>query len=337
MFRGTYSEAVRAPNITELFAGGSGTYEFIIDPCGPDRLAEGTQYRAANCTAALTAAGLTPAQRAAFNPANDFTSPQNSSLLGFQGGNPTLQEETARTWTAGAVVRPRFIPGLSITADWYDIKIQQAINYSTAQSVVDLCVDQPNLNNIYCQVIRRSSTNGYISFFTIIPENVASYETAGLDVSLTYRFEPFDNAGTFTVRAQGNYLDKLQFVPSAGADAENELDSALYPSPKYSATFDLTWEKGPLTLNYGVNWWAKTRRVTREQEAANADYVASQYIWYKEKWEHEAYISYNVDDKFDIYAGVNNLFDTKPDVAAVAYPISAVGRSFFVGFKAKVF
>ena len=335
-FRGTYSEAVRAPNITELFAGGSGTYEFITDPCGPERLAEGTQYRAANCTAALTAAGLTPGQQAAFDPANDFTSPQNSSLLGFQGGNRTLNEETARTWTVGTVVRPRFIPGLSITADWYDIKIRQAINYSTAQSVVDLCVDQPTLNNIYCNVISRG-TNGYINFFTIIPENVSEYQTAGLDVSLAYRFEPFKDAGTFTIRAQGNYLNKLEFVPSAGADTQNDLDSAAYPAPKYSATFDLTWSKGPVTLNYGVNWWAKTRRVSREQEAANPDYVASQYIWYKEKWEHELYASYDIDDRFNIYAGVNNLFDTKPDVAAAGYPISAVGRSFFLGAKAKIF
>lgn len=336
-FRGTYSEAVRAPNITELFAGGSGTYEFIIDPCGPDRVAEGTQYRAANCTAALTAAGLTPAQQAAFDPANDFTSPQNSSLLGFQGGNPTLNEETAKTWTVGTVLRPRFIPGLSITADWYNIRIEQAINYSTAQAVVDLCVDQPTLDNIYCDVISRSGTTGFINFFTIIPENVASYETAGLDVSLSYRFEPFENAGTFTVRAQGNYLDKLQFVPTAGADPENDLESAAYPAPKFSATFDLTWTKGPLTLNYGFNWHSKTRRVTPEQEAANPDYVAKEYIWYKEKWEHDLYASYSVDDRFDIYAGINNVFDTKPDVGAVAYPISAVGRSFFMGFKAKVF
>lgn len=336
-FRGTYSEAVRAPNIAELFAGGSGTYEFINDPCGPDRLAEGTQYRAANCAAALTAAGLTPAQQAAFNPANDFTSPQNSSLLGFQGGNPTLQEETAKTWTAGVVLRPRFVPGLSITADWYDIKLQDAIQYSTAQDVVDLCVDQPTLDNIYCDVIDRSSTTGYISFFTIIPENVASFETAGLDVTLNYRFEPFENAGTFNVRFVGNYLDKLQFVPSAGADPENELDDWERPAPKYSANFDLTWIKGPLTVNYGINWHSKTRRVTREEEAANPDYLPRQYIWYKEKWDHELFVSYDVDERFNVYAGVNNLFDTKPDVGGVAYPISAVGRSFFMGAKAKIF
>lgn len=335
-FRGTYSEAVRAPNINELFAPQNGTYQFIIDPCGPERLAEGTQYRAANCTAALTAAGLTPAQQAAFDPANDFTSPQNSSLLGLQGGNPDLQEETAKTWTAGVVLRPRFVPGLSITADWYDIRLTQAVQYSTAQDIVDLCVDQPTLDNVYCDAISRG-TNGYIANYEILPANVAAFETAGLDVTLNYRFEPFENAGTFQVRLVGNYLDKLRFVPSLGAEFENELDSSTLPAPRYSANFDLTWIKGPLTLNYGINWHDKTRRVTREQEAANPDYVASEYIWYKEKWEHELYVSYDIDERFNIYAGVNNLFDTKPDVGGVAYPISAVGRSFFMGAKAKIF
>lgn len=333
-FRATYSEAVRAPNINELFAGGSGTYEFITDPCGIDRIAEGTQYRAANCTAVLGALGINPAT---FDPGTDFTSPQNSSLLGFQGGNPTLNEETAKTWTAGVVLRPSFLRGFEITADWYDIRLKQAIQYSTAQDVVDLCVDQPSLDNIYCDVISRSPTTGYVSFFTIIPENVASFETAGLDVNLNYRFTPFDNAGTFNIQLQGNYLNKLQFVPTAGADPENQRDSSVYPAPKFSAMFDLTWIKGPVTMNYGINWWSKTRRITREQEAANPDYIAPEYIWYKEKWEHEMFVGYDVDERFTIYAGVNNLFDTKPDVGATAYPISAVGRSFFLGAKAKIF
>ena len=40
------------------------------------------------------------------------------------------------------------------------------------------------------------------------------------------------------------------------------IDSSIYPAPRYSAVLDLTWNKGPLTVNYGINWWDKTRRVT---------------------------------------------------------------------------
>jgi outer membrane receptor protein involved in Fe transport len=257
-------------------------------------------------------------------------------LLGFQGGNPELDEETATTWTVGTVIRPRFLPGFTLTADWYDIELKNAIQYSTAQDIVDLCYDQPTLDNIYCDNNARDPDSGFISDFTIIPQNVAAFSTAGLEVTVNYTFEPGD-FGRFNLHLTGGYLDELQFVPSVGADPENELDSPAYPAPRYTAVFDLNWTKGPVTLNYGINWWDKTRRVTREQEAANPDYVAPEYIWYKAKWEHELYASYNFDDQYEIYAGINNLFDTKPDVGAVGYPISAVGRSFYLGVKAKVF
>ena len=341
-FRGTYSEAVRAPNITELFAGGSGTYEFITDPCGPEVRGQGTQYREANCNAALSAVGIdifettgTP-PTFVFDPNAAPFGPAQSSLLGFQGGNPELDEETAKTWTVGTVIRPRFVPGLTITADWYDIELKNAIQYSTAQDIVDLCYDQPTLDNIYCENTARDPSSGFISDFTIIPQNVAAFSTAGLEMTVNYRFEPGD-FGRFNLHLTGGYLDELQFVPSVGADPENELDSAAYPAPRFTAVFDLNWTKGPVTINYGINWWDKTRRVTREQEADQPDYTAPQYIWYKARWEHELYASYNFDDQYEIYAGINNLFDTKPDVGAIGYPVSAVGRSFYLGVKAKVF
>lgn len=333
-FRGTYSQAVRAPNINELFAGTSGTYQFITDPCGIDRLAEGTQYRAANCSAALTPLGIDPAT---FNPGDDATSPQNSSLLGTSGGNPNLKEETAKTWTAGVVLRPSFVPGLSITADWYDIRLKQAIQYSEAQDIVDLCYDQPTLDNAYCELIDRNATNGYVSNYSVVPANVASFKTSGLDVTMQYRFEPFENAGRFTFSLAGNYLNKLEFVPSLGADPENEMHSAGYPAPRYSGNVDLTWEKGPFTVNYGVDWYSKTRRVTREQEAANPDYIEPGYFWYRDYLLHSLYASVDVEERFELYGGINNLFDRKPDVGSIAYPVGPEGRAFYIGFKAKVF
>ena len=333
-FRATYSQAVRAPNISELFAGVSGTYQFITDPCGIDRLAEGTQYRDANCSAALTALGIDPVT---FDPANDPTSPQGSSLLGTTGGNPNLSEETAKTWTVGVVLRPSFVPGLSITADWYDIRLKKAIQYSEAQDIVDLCYDQPTLDNAYCALIERSDTTGYVSDYSVIPANVASFKTSGLDVTMQYRFEPFDNAGRFGISLSGNYLNELKFVPSLGAEPENEMHSAAYPAPRYSGNLDLTWEKGAFTLNYGIDWYSKTRRVTREQQAANPDYIEPGYFWYRERWEHSLYAGVDIDDRFELYGGINNLFDRKPDVGSIAYPVSPEGRAFYVGFKAKVF
>lgn len=332
IFRGTYSQAVRAPNVTELFAGTSGGYEFITDPCGIDRLTSGTSTRAANCAAALTAIGIDPTT---FDPADDPLSPQNSSILGSYGGNPDLQGETAKTWTAGLVLRPRFIPGLNLAFDWYDIKLENAVNTPTAQELVELCYDQPTLENVFCDAIGRNEDSGYIDDYRVGPENVASFDTEGLDVALNYRFAPIRNFGSFNLKINCNYLHKLEFIPTPGAEVDDDRTEAN--RPKYSATGDLTWTMGGLTLNYGINWSSKTRRFAKEVTDANPDRVAPEYIWYKEYWEHQAQIAYDVDERMNLYFGVNNLLDTKPSVGIAGYPQSAVGRFFYAGVRFKAF
>src|SRR5690606_7705143 len=52
-FRGSYSEAVRAPNITELYQPRQGAYSFLTEPCDPQNVDNGTEYRAANCRALI--------------------------------------------------------------------------------------------------------------------------------------------------------------------------------------------------------------------------------------------------------------------------------------------
>ena len=110
-------------------------------------------------------------------------------------------------------------------------------------------------------------------------------------------------------------------------------------SPKWSATGDLTWTSNNkrLVLNYGINWYSRTRRSPIELTDANPDLYAPQYKWYKEYWEHEVQASYDVTKKVNMYFGIRNLLDTKPDVGAAGYPISAVGRSFYVGVRLKPF
>lgn len=348
--RGTYSQSVRAPNISELYAGSSTAFDFVVDPCGPDRLSEGSSTRQANCTAALSALGIditakdpTDPSKYLFDPSGDPTSPQNSGVGGTVGGNPNLKAETAKTWTAGLVLRPSFVPGLTISADWYNINLTKAINYAQLQSIVNLCYDSATLDNQFCGLIGRSSSTGYVNSWTVAPVNVAAYKTAGLDLSIAYRIVPAAGIGTFSVRFTGNYLDKLSIVPDVGADPESQVGNGpngtvlAYPAPRYSGNFDLTWQRSAVTLNYGINWWDKTRRASATQAAANPDYYPSQYMWYKAKWEHSLYGAVDVADNFTLYGGINNLLDTKPDVGAVAYPVDATGRSFYMGIKAKLF
>lgn len=321
-FRGTWSEAVRAPNISELFAPRNGGFSFISDPCDPVFINDGSQFRAANCQAA----GLTPAQISAFNPENDPTA--TVSLPGLSGGNRNLREETARTWTAGVVVRPSFIPGLIASFDWYDIKLDNAVSTPTAEQLAGLCVDQPTLDNVYCANITRSSGSGYISSYFVQPENVANFRTAGADLKLNYSFNT-SSLGRFNLSLVGGYLDRLEFIPTPGADVNIDREERFFP--KWNATGDITWSMDAITVNYGVSWFSKTRRYTIEELRGNPDLSDPRYFRYKEKWQHDIFVAYDVDERFRFYVGANNLFDQEPSIGSPDYPISPVGRYMYAG------
>jgi outer membrane receptor protein involved in Fe transport len=322
-FRGTYAQAVRAPNIAELFAPQSADFNFIVDPCDINELNNGTGTREANCAELLTALGIDPTT---FTPSN---SPQATLFTeGTAGGNRDLTEETATTWTFGVVLRPEFAPGLSVSLDWYDIEIEDAINTPQAEELAELCVDQPGLDNPFCPGITRDSTTGYIIGYVVQPDNVAGFRTAGLDMNFDYRL-PTETKGEFKFQLVGGYLDRLEFVPTPGADIDNDLDEQY--NPEFSATLDASWTLGSLTLAYGINWFSETDRFTRETLAGDPDYSDPRYFKVREKWEHEISASYDINDQVNIYGGINNLFDAQPAFEYSSYPVSAMGRYFYLG------
>ncbi|KKW91162.1 TonB-dependent receptor plug domain-containing protein [Sphingobium chungbukense] len=335
-FRGSYSQAVRAPNIGELFQPVSGTFSFVDDPCDVRRLNEGTQYRQANCTTILSGLGLSPSQIAGFSPAGI------TNLRGLASGNPNLTEETAKTWTAGVVLQPRFIRGLTLSFDWYDIKIKNAVRTPSVTELAGLCVDQPTIDNVFCQNIFRGSDGEVLGSnvgevgFRVQPANVAAIRTAGADFTITYNFTPGD-FGSFNIALVGGYLAKKTEIATPGADLDNDIleGPGLGDgfNPRWRGTLDLTWKLKGLTANYSFNYFSKTRRYTTEQLAANPDLVDPQYVWYKSLKQHDARLAYDVGDKFQFYVGVNNFTDQKPDLGELSYPISGVGRFWYAGVK----
>lgn len=341
-FRGSYSQAVRAPNIGELFAPQGGGFSFIDDPCDVTNVGEGTSFRADNCTTILSGLGLTAAEIAAFSPSTDAQN--TTSRFGLSGGNENLSEETARTWTAGVVIQPSFIPGLTLTFDWYDIRIEDAINTPTAQELSELCVDQPTVDNRFCENIFRASGTGFILGdgndplqqigYIVGPENVASFETAGADFSINYNVTPEGNFGTFDFNLIGGYLDKIEFVPSIGAEVDNDILEQY--NPRWRGSFNLNWKLEDFSFNYGLNYFSKTRRFTTEQLEANPDLSDPRFFFFKERWEVDLRAGYEVKDGFEIFAGVNNLLNERPDFTSLSYPVSGVGRFMYAGAKIKL-
>lgn len=329
-FTGTYSTAVRAPNIGELFGAASQTFAFITDPCNLNQLQNGTEFRAQNCATLLTALGANPAT---------YRDTRSVSTPGTVSGNPSLAEEEAKTWTAGVILQPRFLSGFSARLDWYDIKLKGAINTVSANQLAALCVDQATLDNPFCDsIVRQNGAGGgaqagNIVGFTVSPQNVSQFRTAGLDANVSYRMRTA-NLGTFTLNLIGNYLDRLEFIGTPGAPTTDSRGEAF--APKYTVNSDLTWKLGRFTVNYGLNWFAKTSRYSNQSLESNPDIVADEYKYYKELWRHDLFAGVEVADKFEFFGGVNNLFNQKPEIGTNTYPVPSVGRFFYAGARVRL-
>ena len=85
----------------------------------------------------------------------------STSLEIVSGGNPNLESETSDSITLGALVQPRFLPGFSISSDYYDITVNNVIaSIGSAQTIANLCYDSPNLSNPFCSLVQRAGASG---------------------------------------------------------------------------------------------------------------------------------------------------------------------------------
>lgn len=321
--RGSWSEAVRAPNITEQFAPTTGGFSFLSDPCSPLNIDNGTQFRAANCEALISGLGVN------FDDFDFDSSPQAAANLpGRVTGNRGLREETARTWTAGAVFRPGFVPRLSISVDWYDIRLRNAINTATLEETAQFCVDSPTLDNVFCDNITRSTETGYVVDYILRPENVAFFETAGADVEVNYVVPV--GKGNVSLSGRVGYLDKLKFLPANGGIVDN--DRGEVGAPKWVGTADVTWDLGKFQVNYGLNYVGKQRRFEYNETENDPDIVDPRYLYHRAGVTHDIRFEWLVNDgQFRFFAGANNFTNEQPGRGSQNTPVGFMGRYFYAG------
>ena len=326
--RGTYSRAVRAPNISELFAPPQAAFFRPFDPCDQteiDRLsAEGdpnVQNRIANCRADGIPEG--------------FSDPLSARFAGTIAGNPDLREETADTYTVGMVLQPRFVPGLAITADYYNIRIDDAISTVAAQDVVDNCYDSSTFPNDFCNSFTRnrdSSSAQFLGFtsLNLTTINFVRIETAGVDASVSYN----TNIGEHRLglSATASWTDKIDFFfdPTDLTRIDPELREIQ--RPEWSGRATASYGIGDFNFNYTVSYLGSMALRGVEIETRAAQFGDAGIVG--ETWLHNIGAGYNFTDLgLEVFGGINNLSDVKPFVTERAYPASPIGRSFFLGVR----
>ncbi|MEP6343433.1 MAG: TonB-dependent receptor [Maricaulaceae bacterium] len=333
-FRGNYNRAVRAPNIGELFAPVAQGFPGAQDPCSSAGAVNGVVPAAVQ--AVCLATGVSAANIG--STAIDTISGQVETLA---GGNVNLDVETADTFTIGAVIEPEFIPGLSLSVDYYDITIDDAIAAfgGGAQNVLDTCLTDTEFGGVgseFCNVIQRQP-GGLIDFISLQAQNVASIENTGIDILARYGFE-FSDWGNFNVTYNSTINLDNNFTAFEGADVitcAGEFGTTCgEPDPTYRHRTTGGWDKGPFSAQVV---WRLVGSVDDDAPGTNfVDEIGTFHYF-------DASASWDLTDNYAITVGMNNVFDRNPpvigdnDEQANTFPATydVFGRTLFASLRTK--
>ncbi len=339
-FRANYGRGVRAPNLSELYSpAGQNFAPGFLDPCSADNLGRGTQFRAANCAAA----GIP----------TTYNYQYVQSLEIVSGGNENLNVEKSDSYTYGAVFTPRWVPGLTLTVDYYNIKVKDVITSVSAQGIANNCYDTPSIQgNPFCAQFQRvaagaTGPNGEQAYRIIEGSllqsalNFASLRRRGIDTDLSYT----RNLGSTRVTGRVIYTHTLE-----AANFTNPLQ------PNFGDTFngELGYPKDQVQVNLGADFGAITldtqfRYLSKQSVGAIENLISYQGrapqnldafepAYYPDVLYIGGKIGFDVDDKgTNFYIGVDNLTDRLPPLGATGTGFGSgifdnIGRRFYAGF-----
>ena len=216
-YRGNYQRSSRAPNINELFAPvATNLTNLGSDPCVS--AVNGTAL-GDTCISQIVRGGATQAE--AQSLLGSIAQPAAGQINFTGGGNPNLNVETAPTWTIGAVVEP--LHNLSLTVDYWNIKIEDAITAPTVGDVISGCYGAPSASNVFCELISRNPNTGGLDGsanetqgLLLGLSNLGTIKADGIDVSLRYRTSLTDDIG-FRFATDGTWNNRSEFEATPGS------------------------------------------------------------------------------------------------------------------------
>ena len=316
-FRGNYTRAIRAPAITEIFNPSSSFFGFATDPCDRNNTAAGPDpaTRQANCLAA----GV---------PVNFSSLSNQRSFPQAIAGNVTLENERSEAWSVGVVLTPRFIRNLRISADYLDIKLNNAISSFSGTQVVNACYDSTDFpNNQFCDRVSRDAAD-QLDFIETSYFNASGFRYKGVLGALDYRADtPFLGADSSVgLNVTYQYLDTLTTRAT-----ENSAPATLHGTigyPRHSAVANVNYNNGPVLLFASVNY------------TGAVDQAADEPVNFREfpRLESRAFVNggfaITVAERFRFRFSVDNIFNT-----GVPFPVPAFGGavSYFPGLLGRYF
>ena len=311
-FRGNKTESIRAPSITELFTPESSITDFANDPCDERFIDQGNvpATRAANCAAD----GIV-------QPFQSFI--VNASQRGTLSGNPSLESEVAESITYGFIVRPRFLDGFTMSVDYFDIEIANAIESLEVEDLMVACYDSSNFaGEASCNLFQRDAAGQVIGFQSGFV-NVGLVEFTGVQSVVSYDTE-IGRFGDLHIGLTHMYTDKHIETPGSGNAVQ--FDGEIGESTN-RINANVIWYYGDWTWFNQIRWLDSA-------VFNNADTEFSRSISGVDDWTvFDTSVVYALNDNIELQLNIDNLFDNDPPFAAVA---SGNGiRAYFSGIRGR--
>jgi iron complex outermembrane recepter protein len=305
--RWQFQRAVRAPNVIELFEPqGTNLPDLttrpngLFDPCaGPNPFSSFEE---------CARTGVTAEQ---FGNIPDVLAGQTQSIT---GGNPLLNPESSDTVTVGAILTPSFAPGLTVSVDYFNIEVDDAIAQGIpAQTTLDECLATGD--PAFCGLINRDQIGSLRSGefgvgFQQNNINIATLETSGVDFQAVYDLDLWDAGlegwGSVRFDFAGTYLDELSTVSFPGAspvDCAGKVTGACgSPNPEWRHRMLTTWQT-PWDISVNATW-----RYFSETDNAQGDNVSPFLDLKAERVQYlDLSLNWAASEQLEFRAGVNNV------------------------------
>lgn len=245
LLRGTASQVFRAPNISELYSGVAGDAATANDPCN-------------GYTGGHEAACANVPTDGSYQQADGQVSAKASGAVvaGYQ-----LKPETGKSYDVGFVYDPRWLEGLSLSADWWRIDLEDTITTVSAQTVMNQCY--ANSASSFCSLIHRND-NGTINYIAEPTVNLGKLWARGIDFSLTYRL-PETAWGKFTASLNGTYTSLYDILPDTTDASTVTIHNAgkftySYGNfPRWRGLGTVAWNKGDWSASWRIRYVGKTQ------------------------------------------------------------------------------
>lgn len=336
-FRAQYARAVRAPNVTELFAPGGENFAPVADPCQGVTATDVPGVVDDNCRS-IPAIAARIAATGAFN----LTQTEIQGTGGFTSrGNPNLSPETSDSFTVGAVFDQELGRNgrATLSVDYFTIEIEDLIDVIERQASLDQCFQAADFPNVFCAAVVRDLDGPAFQLGEITEVNSGfinegTLQTSGIDVSALYALDleqAFGWRGELQLRANYTYL--IDFETERFGLTDEDKGEVGFPEHEWQAA--ALYRMGPFTAQWQTNYIGES--VVDVDPESLFNFTIDPYV------THDVQLSWDVTEQANLYVGVNNAFDEDAPVILSGVPgnttgtdtnaevYDPIGRTFYAG------